>query len=243
MTSAESSAPLAGQTALVTGASQGIGAATAMALATAGAHVILTARNAKSLEQVEDAIHAAGGSATIAPMDLGEPDAISRLATAVANRWDTLDILVLAAAYLPQLGPVTQIEPRFFNQALTTNLLATQALLASFDPMLKRSKDARIVGLTSSVATAPRAFWGAYAASKAAFETLLDCHAQEVARISNIRVAVIDPGATRTAMRARAYPGEDPQTVKPPEDVAARIVALLQEPFETGYRERLAAAG
>lgn len=243
MTSGEANRPLAGQTALVTGASQGIGAATALALAEAGAHVILTARNAKSLEQVEDAIHEAGGSATIAPLDLGEPDAISRLASAIGNRWDTLDIMVLAAAYLPQLGPVTQIEPKFFNQALTTNLLATQALLAAFDPMLKRSKDARIIGLTSSVATAPRAFWGAYAASKAAFETLLDCHAQEVARISNIRVAVIDPGATRTAMRARAYPGEDPQTVKPPEDVAARIIALLQEPFETGYRERVAAAG
>lgn len=243
MASPESAGPLAGQTALVTGASQGIGAATALALAAAGAHVILTARNAKALEQIEDAIHDAGGSATIAPLDLGEPDAIARLATAVGNRWDTLDIMVMAAAYLPQLGPVTQIEPKFFNQALTTNLLATQALLASFDPMLKRSKDARIIGLTSSVATAPRAYWGAYAASKAAFEALLDCHAQEVARISNIRVAVLDPGATRTAMRARAYPGEDPQTVKPPEDVAARILALVQEPFETGYRERVAAAG
>ena len=235
--------PLSGQTALVVGASRGIGAATAQALAEAGAHVILTSRDAARLERVEDAIHAADGTATIAPLDLAEPDAIARLAAAAAERWDRLDIMVIAAAFLPQLGPVTQIEPKSFNQAITTNVLAAQALLASFDPLLKRSEDARIVGLTSSVAQAPRAYWGAYGATKAAFEVLLDCHAQEVARISDIRVAIVDPGATRTQMRARAYPGEDPQTVKPPETVAKRLVALLQEPFATGHRERIEAEG
>lgn len=242
MSTSEGNKVLEGQLALVTGASQGIGAATARALAAAGAHVIITGRNAKLLEEVEEQIHNAGGNATIAPLDLGEPDAIARLATAIANRWDALDIMVLSAAYLPQLGPVTQIEPRYFNQAITTNVLATQALIAAFDPMLKRSRNARIIGLTSSLATAPRAYWGAYAASKAAFEALLECHAQEVARISEIRVAIVDPGATRTAMRARAYPGEDPQTVKAPEVVADRIVALVQEDFATGHRERVEAA-
>lgn len=243
MTQDPQAKPLAGQSALVTGASKGIGAATAYALAVAGVHVVLTARTASELEKIEEAIHDAGGSATIAPIDLGEPDAIARLASAMANRWDSLDIMVIAAAFLPQLGPVTQIDPKGFNQAITTNVLATQALLSTFDPMLKRSSDARIIGLTSSVGSAPRAYWGAYGASKAAFEILLDCHAQEVARISDIRVAIVDPGATRTAMRARAYPGEDPQSVKAPEVVAQRLLALLQEPFTTGHRERVDAAG
>ena len=240
MATAEGGKPFAGQLALVTGASRGIGAATAQALAAAGAHVILTARTAKDLEAVEDAIHEAGGSATIAPLDLAEPDANARLASAVADRWDTLDILVLNAGYLPQLGPVAQIEPKPLSQAFTVNLLANQALIAAFDPLLKRSEDARIIGISSTVATAPRAYWGAYAASKAAFEVLLDCYAQEVERISNIRVAIVNPGATRTVMRARAYPGEDPATVKPPEAVAERLVSLLQEPFSTGYREHIA---
>lgn len=239
MADTEASGPFAGQVALVAGASRGIGAAIAVALAANGAHVVLVARNVKDLEAVEDRIHAAGGTSTIAPVDLGEPDAIARLATAIANRWDKLDILVISAAVLPQLGPVTQIDPKSFGIALTTNLLAPQALLAAFDPLLKRSKAGRIIGLTSSVAQSPRAYWGAYAASKAAFEVLLDCHAQEIERISEVRVAIVDPGATRTAMRARAFPGEDPQTVKPPAVVAERIVALLQEDFPTGHRERV----
>jgi NAD(P)-dependent dehydrogenase (short-subunit alcohol dehydrogenase family) len=243
MADAAAEKPFAGQLALVTGASKGIGAATAKALAAAGAHVILTARNAKELEAVEEAIHEAGGSSTIAPMDLGEPDAIARLATAIGNRWDALDIVVFSAAVLTQLGPVTQIDSKAFNTAITTNLLATQAILAAFDPMLRRSASARVIGLTSSLAAQPRAYWGAYAATKAAFEALLECYAQEVERISEIRVAIVDPGATRTAMRARAFPGEDPESVKPPEEVAARLTALLQESFATGHRERIDAAG
>lgn len=237
------SRPLEGLLALVTGASRGIGAATAQALAEAGAHVILTARDAKALEKVEEAIHEAGGSATIAPVDLTETDGIARLAVAISNRWDRLDIMVLSAAILPQLTAVTQIDQRGFNQAITVNVLATQALLAAFHPLLKRSEDARIVGLTSSQGRNPRAYWGAYAASKAAFEALLECHAQETRNISNIRVAILDPGATRTEMRARAYPGEDPATVKLPRIVADRIVALLGEPFASGHRERVGEPG
>jgi NAD(P)-dependent dehydrogenase (short-subunit alcohol dehydrogenase family) len=231
--------PLEGRIALVTGASRGIGAATAQALAAAGAHVVLTARNAKGLEGVEDAIHAAGGTATIAPMDLTESDSIARLAAAIAERWDKLDVLVINAAMLPSLTPVTQIEQKSFNQALTLNVLATQALLAAFDPLLKRSQRGRVIGLTSSVGAEPRAYWGAYAASKAAFDTLLACYGQEVERISETRVAIVDPGATRTQMRARAYPGEDAQSVKPPEAVAERIVALLAEDFAGLHKERL----
>lgn len=226
-----------GQIALVTGASRGIGAATAKALAAGGAHVVLTGRDGRALEEVEDGIFQAGGSATIAPVDLVEPDGIARLATAVSQRWDKLDILVINAAVLPELTSVADIDQRALNKALTTNVLATQALIANFDPLLRKSDDARVIGMTSTVAAKPRAFWGAYAATKAAFEVLLDSYAQETGKVTNIRVAIVNPGATRTAMRARAYPGEDPASVKPPEVVAERLVALLGEQFPTGHRE------
>ncbi|MFN3988917.1 MAG: SDR family NAD(P)-dependent oxidoreductase [Erythrobacter sp.] len=231
--------PLAGRTALVTGASRGIGAATAQELARAGAHVILVARKVKALEEVEDAIHASGGTSTIAPLDLTEPDAVSRLATAIAGRWQSLDVLCLAAAYLPELSPISQTDPKQFNQALLTNLVASQALLAGFDMLLRRAEAGRVIGFTSSVGTAPRPYWGAYSITKAGFENLLATYAAEVERISKVRVAIIDPGATRTEMRARAYPGEDPRDVKPPEVVASRIVALLTEGFDALHRERI----
>lgn len=200
MSGPDDTRPLAGRIALVTGASRGIGAATAQALGAAGAHVILTARTARDLEAVEEAIFASGGSATIAPVDLTEPEGIARLATAIAERWKVLDVLVINAAHFPQLTPAWQIDAKDFNRTLTLNVLATQAMLAGFDAMLKRSERATLIGLTSSVGTSPRAYWGAYAASKAGFEALLDCYAQEVRAISQIRVAIVDPGATRTAM-------------------------------------------
>ena len=232
--------PLAGRIALVTGASRGIGAATAKALAEAGAHVVMVARTVRDLEAVEEGIHTAGGTATIAPMDLTESDSIARLAAAVSERWNRLDILVINAAMLPPLTPVTQIEPKAFNQALTLNVLATQALLAAFDPLLKRSETGgRVIGLTSSVGAEPRAYWGAYGASKAAFDNLLTCYAQEVETVSATRVTVLDPGATRTEMRAKAYPGEDPGSVKAPEVVADRILALLAAEIPSLHRERI----
>ncbi len=231
--------PFAGQLALVTGSSRGIGAATAEAIARAGAHVILTGRDTQALEAVEERIHAQGGSATIAPVDLSEPDGIARLATAVSQRWQALDILVINAAVLPQLSSVPDIEQRALNQALTVNVLATQSLIAHFDPLLRKSADPRVIGLTSRVAQKPRAYWGAYAASKAAFEVLLDCYGQETANVSKLRVAIVNPGATRTAMRARAYPGEDPASLKVPEVVAERLVALLSEQFPSGHRESI----
>lgn len=231
--------PLEGKLAVVTGASRGIGAATAKALAAQGAHVILTARDVRALEAVEDDIHAGGGASTIAPVDLTETDGVARLAAAIRGRWDTLDYLVIAGAYLPNLTPVTQIDAKQFGQAMTINVMATQALLANFDALLKRSDDAVVIGLTSSVGAAPRAYWSGYGASKAAFDNILISYAHEVEKIGHIRVAIIDPGATRTAMREKAYPGEDPTTVKPPEVVADRIVALLDEDFATGHRERV----
>jgi NAD(P)-dependent dehydrogenase (short-subunit alcohol dehydrogenase family) len=230
---------LTGQVALVTGASRGIGAAIAEALARAGAHVVLTGRDTRLLEGVEERIFEAGGSATIAPVDLADADGIARLANAVAERWHKLDIMVHSAAVLPELMAAKDIDQVGFSKALTVNVLATQALLARFDPLLKASDDPRLVYLTTSVATAPRAYWGAYAASKAAAEVLIDCHAQETRNISKLRVAIIDPGATRTAMRAKAYPGEEPKSVKAPEVVADRVVALLGEQFASPHRERV----
>jgi NAD(P)-dependent dehydrogenase (short-subunit alcohol dehydrogenase family) len=230
---------LTDKVALVTGASRGIGAATAKALAAAGAHVVLTARTARDLENVEEEIHAAGGTATIAPMDLTESDSIARLANAISERWGKLDILVINAAILPALTPVTQIEQQFFNRALTLNVLATQALLGNFDPLLKRSNAGRVIGMTSWIGQNPRAYWGAYGATKAAFDNLLGAYSQEVENISSVRVAIVDPGATRTQMRARAYPGEDPETIKAPEVVGERIAALAAENWASGTRIRL----
>jgi NAD(P)-dependent dehydrogenase (short-subunit alcohol dehydrogenase family) len=225
--------------ALVTGASRGIGAATAEALAAAGWHVILTARTVAGLEAVEERIHAGGGSATIAPLDLADADAIDRLGSAIASRWQALDLLVLNAATLGTLSPVPHIDSKEFTKVLALNVTAQAALIAAFDPMLRASGDARVVGITSSVGAAPRAYWGAYGASKAALETLLASYGEETRNLGRVLVAIVDPGATRTAMRARAFPGEDPGSVKPPEDVAARIVALAGEPFESGVRIRV----
>ena len=231
--------PLADQIALVTGASRGIGAATALALAAAGAHVVLTARSTGALEEIEEAIYKAGGSATIAPLDLAENDSIARLATALEGRWPALDILVLNAATLGTLSAVPAIDPKELASVLTLNVSAQAALLTAFDPLLRRAQSARVIGLTSSVGRSPRAYWGLYGASKAAFETLLAAYGEEVEHISGIRTALIDPGATRTKMRARAYPGEDPMTLKGPEVVAERIAALAIDGFEAGHFERV----
>jgi NAD(P)-dependent dehydrogenase (short-subunit alcohol dehydrogenase family) len=226
----------AGQLALVTGASRGIGAATAEALAREGAHVVITARTAADLEQVEERIHAAGGNATIAPLDLTDGDSIARLAAAIAERWDRLDVLMLNAATLGSLTPVPAIEGKEFNKVLTLNLLAQQAMIAAFDPLLRNSERGRLLAVTSSVGQHPRAYWGAYGASKAALETLVLSYAEEVRNLAPLSVAIVDPGATATTMRARAFPGEDPATLKPPSSVAEAILHLLRSDFQTGYR-------
>jgi NAD(P)-dependent dehydrogenase (short-subunit alcohol dehydrogenase family) len=227
---------LNGRLALVTGASRGIGAAIAEALGRAGAHVVLTARTASGLEDVEEKIHAAGGGATIAPLDLTEAESIARLAAAIAERWEKLDFLVLNAAMLGSLTPVAQIDGAEFSRLLTLNLLASQALIAGFDPLLRRSEAGRLIALTSGVGRDPRAYWGAYGASKAALETLVLSYGEEVRNISKLRVAIVDPGATATQMRRYAYPGEDQAILKPPSAVADAVMAMLGKDFETGYR-------
>jgi NAD(P)-dependent dehydrogenase (short-subunit alcohol dehydrogenase family) len=227
---------LAGQVAVVTGASRGIGAAIAQSLAGQGAHVVLTARTAKDLEAVEQSIYDAGGSATIAPLDLTQAGSIDRLAHALRERWAKVDIMVLNAAMLGTLSPVPVIDAVEFNRVLTLNLLAQQAMIAAFDGLLRASQTGRLVLLTSSVAAKPRAYWGAYGASKAALENLILSYAQEVQNLSPVKVAIVDPGRTRTAMRAKAYPGEDPATLKEPSVVGDAIAKLLTGDFETGLR-------
>jgi NAD(P)-dependent dehydrogenase (short-subunit alcohol dehydrogenase family) len=225
-----------GKIALVTGASRGIGAATAHAMAALGAHVVITARSAKDLEAVEDQIFNAGGSATIAPLDLTDGDSITRLAGAVKERWEKLDMLVLNAAMLGTLTPVPAIDGGELGRVLTLNVIAQQAIIANFDGLLRASNAGRLIAITSSVGSVPRAYWGAYGASKAALENLVLSYGDEMENISKLRVAIVDPGKTRTAMRAKAYPGEDPNSVKEPHVVATAITELLQSDFATGHR-------
>lgn len=233
------SKPLEGRLALVTGASRGIGAATAEALAQAGAHVVLVARTSKALEEVEERIHSGGGSATIAPLDLTDGQSIGKLAIALAERWDKLDVLVLNAAMLGTLTPVQDLDPKEFSRLLGLNLLANQALIAAFDPLLRKSDKAEIVAVTSSVGSEPRAFWGGYGASKAALETMVAAYADETAHTRRIRVHIVDPGATRTRMRSLAFPGEAPEKVKPPEVVGSAIVERILSDAASGQKMRV----
>ena len=231
--------PVDGKLALVTGASRGIGAATAEALAAAGAHVILTARTASALEEVEDRIHAAGGSATIAPMDLTETEHVRKLAEAVAERWGSLNFLILNAAMLGSLSPVEHLDAKELVRVFALNVHANQALISAFDPLLRRADQADVIGITSSVGSTPRAFWGGYGASKAAFETLLGAYADETAHAGKLRVQILDPGATRTRMRQLAFPGEEPEALKGPEAVATAILDHLAGGAATGSRHRI----
>lgn len=222
-----------GKVALVTGASKGIGAAIAERLAAQGAHVVLVARDAAALEAVEERIHAAGGAATIAPLDMAEGDNIVRLSAAIAQRWQKLDLLVLNAAMLGTLAPIAATDMKEMSRVFTLNVLAQQAMIAAFEPLLRRADAGKVIAITSSVARTPRAYWGPYAASKAALENLVQTFGEEMRTISNVRTAIVDPGATRTAMRGRAFPGENPQSVKAPEVVADAVVALAASDFDS----------
>ena len=213
--------------ALVTGASRGIGAALAEALAVDGWHVLMTARTEGALAEIEERIHGRGGTATIAPLDLLDEAGVDRLGAAVGARWGRLDALVLNAATLGTLGPVPHADPAEFARVMAVNVTAPWRLLRACDPWLRFAKG-QVVALTSSVAISPRAYWGPYAASKAALATLIRTYGEEVSAMGVV-THIVDPGGTRTAMRARAYPGEDPAGLKGPEVVAARISALLRE--------------
>ena len=211
--------------ALVTGASRGIGAATAIRLARAGYHVILTARSESGLIATEDAVHAEGGSATIAPADLTKGEEIDRLAAAISGRWDGLDLLVLNAAMLGTLSPLAHASPKEFESVMALNVTAQWRLIRAFDGLLRLGRGT-VVAVTSSVAARAEAYWGPYSASKAALENLVGVYAAEMRNLG-VNALIVDPGGTRTQMRARAFPGEDPMTLKAPEAVAEAIAAAL----------------
>ena len=222
------SSPLKDRIALVTGASRGIGRATALGLARAGAHVIATASNQGALEELDDEIAAAAGApATLVPLDLKDGNGVDRLGAAIHERWGRLDVLVGNAAVLGPLSPVSHLDVKDWAKVLAVNLTANWRLLRSMDPLLRASDAGRAVFLTSGVARAPRAFWGAYAVSKAGLEALVATYADEVDH-TPIRTALVNPGATRTRMRAEAFPGEDPETLPTPEQVAALVVEMAR---------------
>jgi NAD(P)-dependent dehydrogenase (short-subunit alcohol dehydrogenase family) len=225
---------LKGRIALVTGASRGIGYFTALALAKAGAHVIACARTVGGLEELDDAIQAEGGTATLVPFDLADMAAIDRLGASIHERWGRLDILVANAGILGVISPVGHIEAKVFDKVMLTNVTATWRLIRSVEPLLLQSDAGRALILSSSVANDARPFWGAYAASKAAVEMLGRIWAAETQK-TKLRVLNVNPGATRTAMRAQAMPGEDPATLPHPSEVAAKLLPLCApEMTETG---------
>lgn len=227
--------PLEGRIALVTGASRGIGRSVALALAGAGAHVIAAARTVGALEALDDEIRALGGTATLVPIDLKDLEAVDRFAPAIAQRWEKLDILVGNAGLLGPISPVAHIEPKIFDDVFRVNLTANFRLLRALDPALRAADAGRVLMITSGAARRVRAYWGAYAASKAALEALVRAYAAETVNITNVRAMLVDPGRMRTAMRAAAMPGEDAATLPHPDVIAPAILKLVAPAWtETG---------
>jgi NAD(P)-dependent dehydrogenase (short-subunit alcohol dehydrogenase family) len=225
---------LAGSIALVTGASRGIGRATALALARAGAHIVAVARTLGALEEIDDAARAAGSSATLVPLDMRDYPGLYRLATALNERYRRLDVLVGNAAIVGQRSPLDHIDPQNWDEAMGVNVTANWHLIRAMDSLLKRASAGRAVFITSGAATHARAYSGAYSVSKAALNVLARIYASET-EATPIRVNLFNPGPTRTRMRAQVMPGEDPMTLPTPEDVAEKIVALcLPSCSETG---------
>ncbi len=225
---------LSGRIALVTGASRGIGRAAALALATAGAHVIAVARTTGGLEELDDDIRKAGGAATLVPLDLKDGAGIDRLGGAIYERWRKLDIVFANAAVLGAITPLAHLEPKLVDDVMAVNVTANLRLLRSLDALIRASDAGRVLFMSSGAAATCPPYWGIYSISKAALEALARTYAAET-RQSNVRVNIFNPGATRTRMRAAAMPGENPETLKPAEELTADIVRMLSPDFtETG---------
>jgi NAD(P)-dependent dehydrogenase (short-subunit alcohol dehydrogenase family) len=221
---------LEGKVALVTGASRGLGYATALHLAKEGAHIIATARTRGGLEDLDDAVKAAGSTATLVPMNLTDYEAIDRLGAAIFERWKKLDILIGNAGTLGKLTPLAHVDPKVWDDAMSTNLTANYRLIRSMDTLLQAAPAGRAIFVTSGLAQKCFPYWGIYSVGKAALEALVRTYAGEVAT-TNMRVNCFSPGATRTKMRATAMPGEDPETLPTPEEVSAQMVAMCLPEF------------
>jgi NAD(P)-dependent dehydrogenase (short-subunit alcohol dehydrogenase family) len=222
---------LSGRIALITGASRGIGRACAIALAQAGAHVILVARTVGGLEEADDAIQKVGGTATLVPMDLRDFDAIDRLGASIYERWGKLDALLGNAGVLGTLTPLAQIGPKQFQEVMDVNVTANWRLIRSMDPLLRQSAAARVVFISSGAAKKHTPYWGAYAVSKAALEMLALTYAAECIG-STVKVNLLNPGPMRTAMRAKAMPGEDHNDLVTPEAVTPKVVEMLSSSYD-----------
>ena len=222
---------LNGRIALVTGASRGIGRASAIALAKAGAHVILVARTVGGLEEADDEIQKAGGTATLVPMNLRDGEAIDRLGASIFERWGKLDAFLGNAGVLGQLTPLAHLEPKTFQEVMEVNVTANWRLIRSLDPLLRLSDAGRVLFVTSGAARKHTAFWGAYAVSKAALESLALTYAAECEG-SKVKVNLFNPGPVRTAMRKKAMPGEDPNSLPAPENLAPHIVEMLSPSYD-----------
>lgn len=217
--------PFAGKIALVTGASRGIGRAVALALGKAGAHVIVTARSVAALEDLDDEIRDGGGNATLLQLDLAEGDRIDVLGPTLIQRWQHLDILVANAGVLGPLSPLPHITDSAWDEVLAVNLTANWRLIRTLDPLLRRAPAGRAVFVSSGAAQAKNAYWGPYSVSKAALEALVKTYALECAS-TDVRVNLVNPGPIRTAMRAKAFPGEDPATLATPAEIAPLFLEL-----------------
>ena len=217
--------PLSNRIAVVTGASRGIGRAAALALAEAGAHIIALARTQGALEQLDDEIRAKGGSATLVPVNLKDFDAIDRLGAAIYERWGKLDILLGNAGILGELAPITHVDQPVWDEVMAINVTANYRLIRSLDPLLRASDAGRAIFVTSGAAHKCRAYWGVYSISKAALEALVRTYAAETVT-TPVKAMLLNPGPLRTAMRRAAMPGEDPLTLKTPDDLAPHIVKL-----------------
>jgi NAD(P)-dependent dehydrogenase (short-subunit alcohol dehydrogenase family) len=227
----EKNKPLENRIALVTGASRGIGRASAIALAGAGAHVILIARTVGGLEETDDEIQRIGGTATLVPMNLRDFDAIDRLGASIYERWGRLDALFGNAGVLGMLTPLPHLEPKTWQEVIDVNLTANWRLIRSLDPLLRQSDAARVLFVTSGAARKHIPYWGAYALSKSALEILALTYAAECEQ-TNIRVNLINPGPMRTLMRQKAMPGEDPAYLVKPEDMAFKVVEMLSPAYD-----------
>ncbi len=222
------SKPLDGRVALVTGASRGIGRATCVALAEAGAHIVALARTQGALEALDDAVQAAGSSATLVPCDIKDYAALDRLGAALHERWGKLDIFVGNAGVLGPLTPLAHLDPKQWDDVLAVNVTANVRLIRSLDPLLRASDAGRVVLLSSGAGhrTDFKAFWGPYAISKSAVDSIVRTYAAETNALTPIKVMAVNPGPLRTRMRAQAMPGEDKMTLRTPEDLAPKIVTL-----------------